>query len=333
MPFKITLAGTSRTFSVNDDETILDAALRQDIDLPYSCYSGICTTCKATCLKGDYDYGDFEIYGIDLNNNPNNELLLCSAFAKSDMTIHHPELSPEDTQSPYTQQYHIIERSALNNHVQRILLEPVKGDGIAYWPGQYLVIEYEGDSFPFSIANTPQRDGNRNVIELHLLDAPYNPIGEKLKAALFNHDTVTIQGPLGQAYLREDNEDPILFVAGGSGFAAIKPMLEYCLQHNTEREMTLYWGARHSDYLYYDKALKQWATTHDNFTYIPVISGEDTDWQGRTGLVHEAALNDHSDLKPYYCYLAGPFEMAFATRDRFIQRGALPQQIFSDAFQ
>ncbi len=92
MSYKITLARLNTTFTVEADETILDAALRQNIAISYSCYSGVCTTCKATCLEGKYDYGGFEVYGIDINDNPNNELLLCSAFPKSDMVIHHPDL-------------------------------------------------------------------------------------------------------------------------------------------------------------------------------------------------------------------------------------------------
>ena len=329
MPFQVTLAGLNTTFTVEDDETILDAALRQSIDIPYSCYSGICTTCKATCVSGEYDYGDFEIYGIDLDDNPNNELLLCSAFPKSNMIIHHPDISPSSHPKSNAIECEVVTRDKLTDHIHRITLKPMGAHSFEHWPGQYLLLEYAGESSPFSIAN----NSHENLIELHMLDAPYNPAPETLKSALFDHNQVMIKGPLGNAYLREGAKNPIIFVAGGSGFAAIKPMIEHLFHTGSKRDIHLYWGVRHPEYLYLDTQVKHWAKTHENFKYTPVISSDSKAWTGRTGLVHQAVLDDIKNFSAYQLYLTGPSDMVFTARDQFIQRGAAKDQIFSDAFE
>lgn len=334
MPFRVTLSGVNITFTVEDGETVLDAALRQGIDIPYSCYSGICTTCKAKCISGQYDYGDFEIYGIDVNDNPENEVLLCSAFPKSDMVVSHPDLAADvktDTKQAKKKQNvicDIVERTSLAKDVQRFMLQPQNKHTFAHRPGQYVLIEQAGKTYPFSIANNAYED----TIELHMLDASYSPAPAALKSALAQSQ-IAVQGPLGKAYLRENADNPIIFVAGGSGFAAVKPMIEQLFHSGSKREIILYWGVRHPDYLYLDKQVKLWQKTHKNFSYVPVVSGSCKSWQGRTGLVHAAVLEDYQDLAPYHIYLAGPFEMAFTARDSFVKKGAVKKQIFSDAFE
>lgn len=333
MSHKVTLAGLNTTFEVEDDETILDAALRQNIDIPYSCYSGICTTCKATCVTGQYDYGDFEIHGIDVDDNPDNELLLCSAFAKSDMVVHHPDLAPLPLEQTAKQgiQCDVIDRKPLSKHLTQIRLHPKSGSTFEYWPGQYLLIEHNDDdsTSPFSIANAT----HEKWLELHVFDPSYHPLSTALQHTLMQHEQVVIQGPLGSAYLHENTDAPIIFIAGGSGFAAIKPMIEHLFHTHTKRQMILYWGARHSQYLYFDRQVKLWQKKHDNFTYIPVISTKQQDWSGRTGLVHQAVIADYQDVSPYHIYLAGPSEMAFTARDSLLLCGADKTQIFSDAFE
>ena len=128
-------------------------------------------------------------------------------------------------------------------------------------------------------------------IELHIRRIP----GGRYTTHVFERmpgDRVRFEGPLGSFFLREDSEKPMIFVAGSTGFAPVKSMLEYA-RCGVKRRMLLYWGVRRPADLYL-RELPRWAREHANFSFVPVIShlAPEDRWMGRTGLVHEAILAD-----------------------------------------
>jgi NAD(P)H-flavin reductase len=147
-------------------------------------------------------------------------------------------------------------------------------------------------------------------------------------------DPLRIEGPLGAFTLREDSEKPILFVAGSTGFAPVKSMLEHAFHCGLKREMVLYWGVRRRADLYLGKLAQQWALEHANFKFVPVLSDAQADdrWSGRTGLVHEAILADFPDLSTHQVYACGSVQMVQAAQPAFAQRGLASADCFSDAF-
>jgi CDP-4-dehydro-6-deoxyglucose reductase len=143
-----------------------------------------------------------------------------------------------------------------------------------------------------------------------------------------------IEGPLGSFYLREDSSKPIVFVAGGTGFAPIKGMIEHAIRHGSKRQMTLYWGVLSSRDLYMPELPERWAIEHDNFRFIPVLSDPrpEDDWTGRTGFVHKAVLADQLDLSEVQVYCCGAPAMVEAVHQDFTTHGLPEQEFFSDAF-
>jgi CDP-4-dehydro-6-deoxyglucose reductase len=99
--------------------------------------------------------------------------------------------------------------------------------------------------------------------------------------------------------------------------------------------MTLYWGGRRPQDLYMDALCREWAETLPNFRYVPVISNASAAdrWQGRTGFVHRAVVEDHPDLSGYQVYACGaPIVVESAQRD-FVAQCNLPEtEFFADAF-
>jgi CDP-4-dehydro-6-deoxyglucose reductase len=143
------------------------------------------------------------------------------------------------------------------------------------------------------------------------------------------------EGPLGTFYLREDSDKPMIFVAGGTGFAPIKAQIEHLLHHGTGREMVLYWGVRAVKDLYMRELPGRWQAAHANLTFIPVISdplpGEE--WAGRTGLVHQAVLDDFRDLSGYQVYACGAAAMTDIAKATFVGERRLPDdEFYCDAF-
>ena len=143
------------------------------------------------------------------------------------------------------------------------------------------------------------------------------------------------EGPLGTFFLREDSDQPIIFMGGGTGFAPLKGMIEHAFEIGIERPMHLYWGVRSRDCLYLPELPEQWAREHANFRFTPVLSEPkpEDNWQGRTGFVHEAVLQDYPDLSGYEAYMSGPPVMVEAGRREFLAHGMNEDAMFSDAFQ
>jgi CDP-4-dehydro-6-deoxyglucose reductase len=99
--------------------------------------------------------------------------------------------------------------------------------------------------------------------------------------------------------------------------------------------MVLYWGVRSKVDLYLPDPPMQWQRDHPNFSYIPVLSEPrpDDQWQGRTGFVHQAVLDDFDSLAGYQVYACGAPAMTDIARETFVAQKALPEdEFFCDAF-
>jgi len=148
-------------------------------------------------------------------------------------------------------------------------------------------------------------------------------------------DILRFEGPLGTFFLREDSEKPIVFVASGTGFAPIKSILEAGFAKGNSRSMVLYWGGRRPQDLYMNALAESWAATHDHFRYVPVVSDAvaEDGWQGRSGFVHRAVMEDLADLSGHEVYACGVPVMVDAAKKDFIEQCQLPEDAFyADSF-
>jgi len=135
--------------------------------------------------------------------------------------------------------------------------------------------------------------------------------------------------------LREDSDKPILLLASGTGFAPVKAMLEHAFHHSIKRPITLYWGALHLNHLYMLDLPKKWEQEHANFKFVPVLSepAPEDRWQGRTGFLHQAVMEDFADLHDYQIYACGSPVMVEAAHQAFTTERSLPnEEFYSDAF-
>jgi aquacobalamin reductase/NAD(P)H-flavin reductase len=225
--------------------------------------------------------------------------------------------------------------SSLTPHVYKVLLKP--DEKVDFIAGQYLnFIMSDEDKRPFSIASSP----NSELIELQIgafiADSYPMQVIESIKASHASGEAVTIEIPLGHAQLRTESERPLLLLAGGTGFSYIKSMFEYLAEQKSQRHVMVYWGLREESAVYeLEKTIATIAKLpHANF--IPVIENvnesDENPWQGKTGLVHQAAMHDIVSFEPYDIYLAGRFDMVGAIRSDFVEHGALLEHMYADAF-
>ncbi|GAA0371407.1 NAD(P)H-flavin reductase [Bowmanella denitrificans] len=223
----------------------------------------------------------------------------------------------------------IAQMEALTPYVWRILLEPQVP--VAFKAGQYIrVVMGETDKRPFSIANGAQNNG---LIELHIGASEHNPWAMQVIDRLKQGDNICLDGPHGKAFLRSEQPKPTILMAGGTGFSYTWSILQTLLTSPLKEPVFLYWGTKTREDMYALEQLQVLATQHAKLSFIPVLEMPDKDWPGRSGLVHQAILDDFISLEPYQVYVAGRFEMAGVARDAFHQQGLLLSNLFGDAFE
>jgi CDP-4-dehydro-6-deoxyglucose reductase len=327
--FSVRTEPAGHAFQVAPDQTILEAALAQRIGLPYGCRHGSCGSCSAQLLAGQVRYPDADPPG--LQGQPNRTCLTCQARPTSDLVLRVAELERLSELEVRTLPCRLAEKTLLNHDVMRLRLKLPEGQRLAYVAGQYLeFLLRDGARRAYSIANPPHDD---ELLELHVRRVPGGRFSEQVFEQLQERCILRIRAPLGTFVLREERDRPILMVAGGTGFAPLKAMLEHAFHRGIERPIQLYWGVRSRRDLYHAELPEQWARTHPNFRWVPVLSEPDADWSGRHGWVHQAVLEDHPSLAAFDCYLSGPPVMVEAGRSAFEAAGAGLEQLFSDAFE
>ncbi len=329
MGFTVTTLPAQHRFDVVPGEDILTAALRQGIHLPYVCREGACGSCAAHLVSGQVQYPN----GLPaaLQDQPETRCLTCQAVPESDLVLQVDEVQGPREIQPQILPCRVVHKERLNHDVMLLKLKLPDQQRLEFFAGQYLdFLLQDGRRRAFSIANAPQDNA---FIELHIRHVPGGSFTDYVFNQLEEKAVLRIQAPLGGFMLRENPDRPLLFVAGGTGFAPIKAMLEDAFHRGVSQPMTLYWGVRSRRDLYLPDLPERWAETHANFRYIPVLSEPDEDWTGRTGWVHEAVLQDHPDLSGFDLYISGPPILVEKGRQAFEQAGLPRAQLFSDAFE
>jgi CDP-4-dehydro-6-deoxyglucose reductase len=329
MSFKITTEPGGHTFVTKPGETLLQAALRQGVGLPYGCRNGQCGSCMARLVEGRIGYPSGKTDALE--GQAEDACLTCQAVAESDVTLHVAEVQTAAEVEIRTLPCRVARKEQLNHDVMRLRLKLPESQRLQFFAGQYLdFILRDGRRRAFSIANAPHDDEH---IELHLRRVP----GGEFTDYVFDHmpekSILRIQAPLGTFFLREDSRRPILLMGGGTGFAPLKGMIEHAFHVGIDRPLWLYWGARSRRDLYLAELPERWAREHANFHYTPVLSEPDPDWEGRRGFVHEAVIRDHPDMSGFDVYMSGPPAMVQSGRKAFEAAGLSMEHMFSDAFE
>jgi CDP-4-dehydro-6-deoxyglucose reductase len=325
----VTLQANGKHFDVEDGESVLDAARRAGLALPYSCLAGVCGSCKATLLSGDCHYPLNPPSALNAAELARHQVLLCQAVPRSDLLIAAREVASVADMPRRALALKLIGKTLLAPDVMRLVLVPPRGERLQRLAGQYLdVLLPGGRRRAFSIANAPHLG---STIELHVRHVAGGDFTEHVFTDLDDGAVLRVEGPLGTFVPREDSERPMLFVAGGTGFAPIKALIEHFLHLGTRRTMTLYWGARAPRELYLRALPEQWAA-HGALRFVPAISDPQRADGMRTGFVHEAVLEDNFDLAGADVYMSGPPALIDAGRRSFVQAGLPEERLYYDSF-
>jgi NAD(P)H-flavin reductase/ferredoxin len=323
----------NRIVAVREGETILDAGLREGLGLPFECRNGGCGQCKATLAYGEVDYGAYQREALPEPERAAGHILTCCATLRGDIEIEYVPTKTLGDIRPREWSATVASTDRLAPDVMRVLLRLEGGERIPFYAGQHInVLLEDGAKRSFSFATAPQLSER---IELHIRRIAGGRYTGHVFERMRPGDPLRFEGPLGAFFLREDSDKPIIFVAGSTGFAPVKSMLEYAFSRGVRRRMLLYWGTRSLEDMYLAELPRQWEREHDNFTFVPVLSdpAPEDRWEGRTGLVHEAILADFPSLAGHQVYACGSAAMVEAAHPAFRARGLAQDDCFSDVFR
>ena len=336
--YNVRIEPHGRTLKVPPGEPVLQAALAAGLNLPHSCKSGHCSSCRARLVRGEIHYPSGRPPGITAEEAEGGQILLCQARPRSDLVVEARLIASVADVDIKTLPCRIAHLTPLAPDVLQVLLKLPAVERLRFHPGQYLdVLLDEGRRRSFSLACPPH---DSELLELHVRRVAGGGFTERLfgagtpaQPALSPGSLLRIEGPMGQFSYR-DGSGPAIMVAGGTGFAPLKSMLRHVLETGLKRDIHLYWGARHAADVYEEARVLEWTRRHSALRFTAVLS-EATRAEAahhRTGWVHDAVLADHPNLSAFEVYTAGPPAMVEAMRASFPRHGLPVRRLYFDSF-
>ncbi len=332
--FKVRNISSGAVFTVNEGESVLNAALRQGVMLPYSCKNGTCGSCKGHLESGEVHYPFHPPMALSREEIGEGCALLCQAEPTGDLVIRAREIEAVRDIHIRKMPARVIEKTLLTPDVMRIKIKLPTAQRLQFLAGQYLeILLDDGKRRAFSIASPPQCE---DEIELHVRHVDGGGFTGWVFDQMKVRDILRLEAPLGTFFIRNDGlKRPMIFMGGGTGFAPLKSMLEDLLAHQDKRPVHLFWGARSRADLYLHEQALEWAEKNAHLKYSSALleAGDAQSSDSFHGNVHEAVLQTYPDLSGFDIYMSGPPAMIDASRNAFLEHGAEKQRIFFDSFE
>jgi CDP-4-dehydro-6-deoxyglucose reductase len=333
MSFQVTVQPSGRQFTCDEGETILTAAIRAGVGLPYGCKNGACSSCKGKLVAGQVEHGPHQERALSVQDEKLGYSLFCCARPQSDVTIEAREVAGVGEFPIRKMPVRVARLEKMADDVIVLSLQLPANERLQYKAGQYVeFLLRDGKRRSYSMAIAPHKD---EPMSLHIRHLPGGLFTDQVFTTMKERDILRIEGPLGTFFLREDSDKPIVLLASGTGFAPIKAIVEQLQHAGSQRPVALYWGGRRPQDLYMNALCEEWARSLPAFKYVPVISDAQPEdgWTGRTGFVHRAVMEDFPDLSGHQVYACGAPIVVESAQREFTARCRLPEdEFYADSF-
>ena len=314
------------SFTQSEQETILNSAGKSGVNLPYSCQTGRCSTCKCKVISGD-TFSLVDEVGLTQKEKDNGWILTCARSATSNLVIAIDDLGDMVLPKPALFPCRINSINKVSKHVVRVSLRLPPSSNFKILPGQYVdIIGPLGVRRSYSVANHV----TDNILEIHVGEVEEGCLSDYWFQKAKTNDLLRLNGPLGTFFLRSIKAQDLIFLATGTGIAPIKAMIEsikLLAPEDRPNSVAVFWGGRTLDDLYFDPS-----TDHELLRYVPVLSRPAADWDGYKGYVQDAFLNENSELLNCVIYACGSDKMIRSSCEILLKSGLPEKNFFSDAF-
>jgi CDP-4-dehydro-6-deoxyglucose reductase/ferredoxin-NAD(P)+ reductase (naphthalene dioxygenase ferredoxin-specific) len=329
MSFTVKIRQFDGDLAVEMGQTILEAALARDLPYPHGCQSGNCGACKSELLSGEVEMSPYSEFALTEQEKASGLILACRAVPWSDCAVKFLEADEVVAHPSRRLSCKVVDLASATHDIRVVRMEVLSGGPFDFSAGQYAKIEFPGlPPRDYSMANRP----DEKILEFHIRLLPGGAVTPYVSTQLKVGDAVKVSGPYGTSYLREKHAGPIVALAGGSGMAPIKSIVETALAQGMKQPIALYFGARAERDLYLEAHFKALGTRHGNLTFIPVLSQPDGPTQRRTGFLADAVRSDFPTLDGVKAYLAGPPVMVETATAALTELGVRRQDCHADAF-
>ena len=336
LPHTVTVQPSGRSFEAQPGETILAAAIRAGVGLPYGCKDGACGSCKCKMLEGTVVHGTHQDKALSADEEAAGWVLTCCGVAQTPVVLESRQVTDESAFPIKKLPVRVSTLQRRSADVMQLHRQLPAADTFRYHAGQYIeFILRDGARRAYSMANAPHTQTTAAGVELHIRHLPGGKFTDHVFGAMKEKEILRVEGPFGSFFLREDSDKPIVLLASGTGFAPIKALLEHMQFKGITRPTTLYWGGRRPGDLYMHQWVVELAAQMPQLRYVPVVSDAlpEDQWTGRTGFVHQAVLDDFADLSGYQVYACGaPIVVESARTAYTAQRGLPAEEFFADSF-
>lgn len=309
-------------FLCNDDESVLDALIRHEVDVPYSCKTGVCQTCMMRCTQGNVPPSAQS--ELKPNLRTQGYFLSCQCIPEENIEIEMP-----DSKQLYVTA-ELIEKQQLSPMVYRLRLQTAVP--FSYHAGQFINLKRtDGLIRSYSLASLPDED---SWLELHVKRMQNGVMSNWLTDEFLVGDSVDIEGPIGSCfYSKEMNENPLLLVGSGTGLAPLIGIIRDAIHNNHSVPIHIYHGAYSKEELYLDKDLKRLMETSDNIYYKACVTGDMPEKTVQSGRACDIALVDNPVLNGWQVFICGAPSLIKSMQQRAYLAGASLQDIHTDSFE
>lgn len=318
MSYEVTIEPLGETIEVEEDQTILDAALRAGVWLPHACCHGLCATCKVDVVDGEVEQGEASPFALMDFERDEGKCLACCATPTSDLVIEADIEEDADAEVHPVEDYAgtVLEVRDITPTAKSIVIELDRD--LQFQAGQYVNLGLPDieQTRAFSLANAPSE---KRRIELQVRLIPGGEATSYIHQQLQVGDKVDVTGPYGRFFVRKSAQEDALFLACGTGLSSPKSMILDMLEQGDARTIKLFHGVRTKSELYDREIFEKLAAEKENFDYVPVLSqpGADEAWTGATGYVQDVAQdylnNDFRGNKAYLCGSPNMIDSAITT--------------------
>lgn len=326
---RIDIRSARISLEASPGQTILETALGAGVAYPHGCRSGRCGSCKSRLIEGEIDLLPHSRFALSDEEMAEGLFLACRALPLTDAAVAWLGSDETDSAQPSHRLNGVVTwLEDLTHDIKLVRIAPENETSLHFSAGQYAQVSFNGvPARSYSMANPPGDDS----FEFHIRRVSGGATSEHVHGALRVGDQAELELPLGSSVLRQYHSGPILCLAGGSGLAPIKSIVETALAHGMEQPIHVYFGARAVRDLYLVGHFQALARKHANLTFTPVLS-EAPSAQHRSGYVTQALEEDIADLTGWKAYVAGPPQMVHAAMEATFARGLRREDMHADVF-